>query len=324
MNDVKLLREAIGMMVEKIRSKKLKGDPVGVKFDMKKFQSLDDHVDMLNAYANKYLEKLGRGSSRAAYLYSSRFVLKIAINNKGIAQNLAEVEVSSNPSSKDIVAKVHKHDKEYKWLLSDLVRELKSPDEFTKLMGVDFEETMKQLKVALRQKKLPENASNVLKTIYNVAVENNLMFGDLEIYNHWGVTPDRRCVLLDYGFTHEVWDKHYNIDSYDDSAASDHPTLAPDNAISSLKFSDLAPKKTAITAGTQHKTAATKGAEDQEWLETVNGYKCYVYFEEGKWYWSTRREKNSNSRFVHGEASTFETAKAAAIANANKRAGAAA
>lgn len=196
------------MIVERIRTKKGASGHFGTKFDLKKFKSLDG-IQIMNSYAQQLLEKMGQGSSRAAYLLSSKYVLKIAINNKGLAQNEAEVDVFTNPKSKPVVAKVYASDDEFRWLISDLVNPLKNGDEFTKLTGVDFEEFMDQLNRTIKGGELPSDAPELLKATLATARQNKLMFGDLEEPGHWGKTPDGRIVLLDYGFTGEVWEKHY-------------------------------------------------------------------------------------------------------------------
>ena len=50
-------------------------------FDMKTLKSLDDYDDRLE-YVNKYLEKLGEGSSRAVYAVDEKKVLKNNTNGK--------------------------------------------------------------------------------------------------------------------------------------------------------------------------------------------------------------------------------------------------
>ena len=38
----------------------------------------------------------------------------------------------------------------------------------------------------------------------------NVLSGDVDRMDHWGITADNRLVLLDYGFTEDVRSKHYN------------------------------------------------------------------------------------------------------------------
>ena len=60
-------------------------------FDMKEFKAIRTFVDRVN-YCNSILKYLGRGSSRMVYEIDDEKVLKLAYNNKGIAQNRAEAD----------------------------------------------------------------------------------------------------------------------------------------------------------------------------------------------------------------------------------------
>lgn len=59
-------------------------------FDIKVFSEIDSFKERI-AYCNEYLQKLGTGSSRIAYKIDNDRVLKVAKNQKGIAQNNAEI-----------------------------------------------------------------------------------------------------------------------------------------------------------------------------------------------------------------------------------------
>lgn len=92
------------------------------KFDMREFQQLAKQ-DLMQAglYAHRRLQKLGKGSSRAVYVYSPKYALKIAMNEAGIAQNQLEASVWRNGQYNEILAGVKIADPDGKWLLSELV-----------------------------------------------------------------------------------------------------------------------------------------------------------------------------------------------------------
>ena len=197
---------------EKVRSKNIKSK-FGNKFDINKLQKLDN-IELVKYYANLFLEKLGEGSSRAAYTLTSRKVLKVAINKKGISQNEAEVDVFTNPTSKPIVATIYKADPEYKWVISDLVKPL-GVNEFKKLTGLNWYEFSRELEDVIRYNEQPSEItkkSNFVKSVIQTAKMNNLLFGDLGVIDHWGKTSDGKVILLDYGFTGTVWEHHYKSD----------------------------------------------------------------------------------------------------------------
>jgi hypothetical protein len=54
-------------------------------------------------------------------------LLKIATGDSGVAQNKAEVDVFTNPKTKQIVATIFDFAKDYSWLSSELVNPFDSP-----------------------------------------------------------------------------------------------------------------------------------------------------------------------------------------------------
>lgn len=208
---VDLLQEYVALLVEKIRStKRDKQGKLGAKFDLKRFKELPSS-DIMLEYARQFLEPLGMGSSRAAWVLSGKYALKVVLNKKGLAQNQTEVDVYTNPQSKPVVTAVHSADPEYRWIISDLVNPLQSPEEFKGLTGIEWNEFLVMLHDHLKSSQWARaDIPNFAKSVIATAKDNGLMLGDLKEIGHWGKTPDGRCVLLDYGFTHEVWSSHYS------------------------------------------------------------------------------------------------------------------
>lgn len=212
----RLLHEYLTLIIEKIKSKRGMKGPLGDHFDLNRFKKLDDLQPML-VYAGHFLDKLGEGSSRAAFLLSGKYVLKIALNKKGLAQNNAELEVFTNPKSKSIVAKIYASNDQQQWLIADLVKPVASVEEFEQMCGVSWTVFSSQIVKGLKEKDVPHEASKFVKTVLATALENNLLPGDLaqtrsdskNALGHWGKTPDGRLVLLDYGFTEKVASDHY-------------------------------------------------------------------------------------------------------------------
>jgi hypothetical protein len=215
-----LLREYLSLVVERIRTKRgVKGGRLGDRFDLKRFKALaagagegeGASVDVLNAYASRYLQKLGEGSSRAAYVLGSKYALKVAVNKKGLAQNQAEMDVYTNPTSQPIVARVYSADPGFAWLVSDLVKPLADPAEFKQLTGADWQAFASLLdQNAVRNRADVSKQPKFVQSVIATARANELLEGDLSEIGHWGKTPDGRCVLLDYGFTSEVHRSHYS------------------------------------------------------------------------------------------------------------------
>ena len=234
---------------------------VSHKFDIKVLDSIGGLGDMQQYAQEHNLHFLGQGSGRRVFRLTPKRVLKLAHNEKGIAQNNAEVEIFTDPSSKPIIAKIFKVGQGYKWITSELARPIKNDAEFQRLTGVkvdDFKRFIKELKkkhgrptlktpvITPTQKTEPTtrvdrprqptkkneplsseatdptqtspdnilntyqgNARQFLESIASMMDSAGLLGGDLKFIDHWGKTADGRVVLLDYGFTGDVYAQHY-------------------------------------------------------------------------------------------------------------------
>lgn len=114
---------------------------IKTKFNLEQFKQLED-LNQMVSYAKQHLQLLGEGSARIVFLLSNRYVLKIAHPNapqKGISQNKSEVDVYTNPKVRPVVAAVHATDPQYKWIISEIVRPLRSQQEFEEITGVSWE-----------------------------------------------------------------------------------------------------------------------------------------------------------------------------------------
>lgn len=193
------------------------------------------------------LKELGHGSSRTVFLISPKKVLKVGWGEKGLAQNEAEVEVATNPATKNIVTRIFDYDPKYQWLVSEFVREFKSSEEdkFERLTGFkwnllsefinevknfenikdvfDFLERLfinvtnsqwsSQIKKSFYKEMLKELKSREFvlfaTNLFNIMKSSNLVGGDIKWLAHWGQTGEGRVVLLDYGFSEDVATKYY-------------------------------------------------------------------------------------------------------------------
>lgn len=117
-------------------------------FKWNEFKALST-LDQKLQYAQQHLKELGRGSSRAAFLLSNRYVLKIALPQaaeKGMGQNKGELQVFANTASKNYVTAIHDAGEDGHWLVSEIARPLASTEEFQKLTGVPWEQFVSILK----------------------------------------------------------------------------------------------------------------------------------------------------------------------------------
>ena len=193
---------------------------MGSKFNLKRFKSIEGNLLMID-YANEFLERLGHGSSRVAFLLSGKYALKIAMNTKGYAQNEEELNVYTNPASKPVVARIYDSGENNSWLISDLVKPLgqgeanseESTKEFEQITGVswsDFGHYINWFVTNAGKNPKFDKVPQFVQQVIAMARSNDLLGGDLKKLSSWGKTPDGRCVLLDYGFSKSVQSSHYS------------------------------------------------------------------------------------------------------------------
>lgn len=214
MNDLEqLIREYVKDLIE-IRSKKdvdsYDKDRFGSKFNINTFSKLTDGQEIVD-YAAAFLERLGKGSSRIAFVYSGKYALKVARSKAGIAQNNAEIEIATNPAAKKFVASIYKASPDGMWIISDIVRKA-TAREFMKFAGCSamfLTRYLEQVQHLGIDKGFIKAPSKIARQIAEMMIATNLVPGDIGRTNHWGVTADGRFVILDYGFTESVNRKHY-------------------------------------------------------------------------------------------------------------------
>jgi len=206
-------------------------------FNLNYFKKLPTNTAKMN-YAKGILPHMGEGSARTVYAASGDKVLKIAMNQKGIAQNKAEVDVfleMDRAGFGNAVAKAIDYDPKYHWVLSEAVQPFDRgpPAEkaFEKGTGIpfsffgfllrniretpvkDIESISKNYRLSWDERiKLEDIAKNpplILRALEYAMNHLNLVISDLTHVSHYGKTADGRVVLLDYGFTHDVEMWHY-------------------------------------------------------------------------------------------------------------------
>lgn len=107
-------------------------------FNLNKFKTIPSIIGKIK-YANSILPKLGKGSSRIVFALSGDKVLKIAKNEKGFAQNNAELELFTSPDTKPVVARIYDAAQDNSWLISEIVKPFSnSRAEWQAATGFDY------------------------------------------------------------------------------------------------------------------------------------------------------------------------------------------
>jgi hypothetical protein len=107
-----LLTENIGGLYEDVLE--IANYPEG--FDINQFKDLPSFAAKARYLKSHGLDKLGAGSSRAAFIADDTTVIKVAKNKKGLAQNRVEAELSANVSQDAPIAKVKDSDPDNIWI----------------------------------------------------------------------------------------------------------------------------------------------------------------------------------------------------------------
>ena len=199
--------------------------PVG--FDLEEFKNIRSYAAKLR-YAEEYLGKpLGRGTSRVVYRVDKDKVLKLAKNEKGIAQNNAETDWYNTSYYESILAKVIDFDdKDGLWVEMELAYKVKESD-FERLWGLDFGAIGRYLSnrdnenngrrpiygYATAEEKFELDKSDEVMNLVSFMFDSSSSPGDLGKLNSWGIVhrPDgEEIVLIDFGLTNSVYQSYYS------------------------------------------------------------------------------------------------------------------
>lgn len=169
-------------------------------------------------YAQQHLQKLGKGSARVAFVVDAHKALKVALNDKGLAQNSVEADVAN---LYDCVTKVFDADHDaYTWIEVERARKAVAGD-FKRLahMGWDlFTASLRYLygeRSGLHYWGKPvgfDTENELLNSVTDMMVNYSMPVGDLTRKSSWGVvsrSDGEHLVLVDFGLTKDVFKQHY-------------------------------------------------------------------------------------------------------------------
>lgn len=213
MNPNKLLRFA-NMFYSLAAGEELPSDSDDLKVVLSNIEDLETYNARKN-YAERNLKHLSSGSSRIVYLTPSKTIVKLAKNDKGIAQNKAE----ANPKMKSkYLNKVISCSKNYSWLETHYLDKI-TEKEFEDMTGLKFDDFGDSLRFGLKNvsnnkdTEKPDNfdkvtKSDIYKEIQSIGDKFKLLPGDIARISSWG-TKDGRPVLIDAGLTRDIYDEFY-------------------------------------------------------------------------------------------------------------------
>ena len=189
-------------------------------FNMRDFKNISSYAGRMK-YCEQHLTKLASGSGRVVYKIDDEKVLKLAKNQKGIAQN--EVESQYYIQNYDIVARVFDADQNDTFLEMELARKC-TKSEFRKIVGFSFDLIYPYLDNILgphrrygRQSISDEDKTMLdedewMKSLLELVGDYGMPLGDVTRISSYGIVKrdgQDAVVLVDFGLTQGVYDDYY-------------------------------------------------------------------------------------------------------------------
>ncbi|WP_300381641.1 hypothetical protein [Clostridium sp.] len=146
---------------------------------------------MLNMKLGIY-RYIGSGSSRKVFDLGNGYVVKVAKNNAGFAQNKMEYKISSTDTSNLFANVIQASDDFYALVMQ-------KADKINNFSYVSDYFKVRNIAEVLR-----------LKEFQDIYYKYNLLLNDLRTINNWGII-NGRPVIIDYGFTKEIRERYYSF-----------------------------------------------------------------------------------------------------------------
>ena len=193
-------------------------------FDMEHFATLKKFAERVR-YCEEHLKRISSGSSRIVYLIDNTKVLKLAKNQKGLAQNEVEIQWGQDSYFGSILAHTFMYDPNDLWVEMELAKKVSKKD-FQRLAGCTIEElnaylrNFKEINNGKRpifsmdpevKERLDENefVGSIAEFMENI----DAPAGDFGRLNSYGIVQrggQDDIVLIDFGLTNDVYQTYYS------------------------------------------------------------------------------------------------------------------
>ena len=221
------------IIITESQKNRLIKEAIGFGFSFERLKNMTSFKKRIE-FCKEYLGfSIGRGSSRLVFQLNDNWVLKLAINEKGIAQNEEEYGTcmdSYNPISVNVNDKLSDTDNFY-FIVSEFVLKATNGD-FKHIIGMSFDEFVGFInKTSLdslgygyysykfkrsdeEYVELIENNENIYdfyEYIGNYCPDESTI-GDMSVINNYGIVNrngDATIVMLDTGINNEIYNNYY-------------------------------------------------------------------------------------------------------------------
>lgn len=195
------------------------------QFSLDELSSLTSFNQRVN-YCKQHLGfPIGNGSSRIVFQLDDEKCLKLAKNDKGVAQN--DCEVDWYKQKMNCFPKIYDADYDNsKWIVCEYVLPAKQQDfkhclgitwlEFTYLIATMFSKFKKRVRHIImpdEQFNTLINNNEYLREIYDYIGSYDTPIGDLLAIHNYGLVRRNNkdiIVILDHGLSDEIWDEYYS------------------------------------------------------------------------------------------------------------------
>ena len=150
---------------------------------------IDFNQIMFNITQGNY-RYIGSGSGRQVFDLGNGYVVKVAKNKAGIAQNTVEYKISFNDKS-NLFSKVIKASNDFRLVIMRKANKIYNISYVWEYFNVTNKRELFNL-----------------KEMQNIKRQHNLLLNDLNRVSSWGII-NGRLVIIDYGFTREVMERYY-------------------------------------------------------------------------------------------------------------------
>jgi hypothetical protein len=217
MNANKILRFAT-MFYSLAAGEELPANSKDLKTILSNIEKLETYTAR-KEYAEKNLSHLSSGSSRIVLLTPGKTIIKLAKNDKGIAQNKAEANPKMKSKFLNIIISCAKN---FAWIETHYLDKITEKD-FEKMTDLKFQDFGDSIRYGLKDvsgnkdQEKPDNfkeveKSEIYKEIRDIGERFKLMPGDLARISSWGTKNDRP-ILIDAGLTADVFEDFYEDSS---------------------------------------------------------------------------------------------------------------
>lgn len=176
-------------LIEFLIEKNLLSEDDKINLQLKKFIQRKD-------FAKKKFLLLNKGSGRLVFQIGDEYILKLAKNNKGIAQNKTEIKISNSGKYKNIIANIFEYDDNGFYLIQQKAKPINDTI-FKELTGLQLEGFLYSIRFN-REWDKKWNGYNFYNEVKELINEFGLDRFDIANETSWGVI-NGKVIIVDYG-----------------------------------------------------------------------------------------------------------------------------